>query len=74
LSRTLRDKGVAPAGERGQPAKSSAKRAARKQREAERAQQGGARSAPSPMQVLKSAAKKAAAKAQKNGKPRSGRR
>jgi ribonuclease R len=74
LSRAMRDKGVAPAGERGQPAKSSAKRAARKQREAERAQQGGARSAPSPMQALKSAVKKAAAKAQKNGKPRSGRR
>ena len=74
LSRAMRDKGVAPAGERGQPAKSSAKRAARNKREAERAQQGGARSAPSPMQALKSAVKKASAKVQKNGKPRSGRR
>ena len=65
----MRDKGVAPAGERGQPAKSSAKRAARQQREADR---GAAR--PSPIQALKSAVKKAAAKGKKSGKPRKTRR
>ena len=69
LSRAMRDKGVAPAGERGQPAKSSAKRAARQQREADR---GAAR--PSPIQALKSAVKKAAAKGKKSGKPRKTRR
>ena len=68
LSRALRDKGVAPAGERGLPAKSSAKRAARQQREAER----GTRA--SPIQALKSAVKQAAAKDKKNGKPRKTRR
>ena len=69
LSRAMRDKGVAPAGESGQPAKSSAKRAARQQREANR---GAAR--PSPIQALKSAVKKAAAKGKKSGKPRKTRR
>ena len=69
LSRAMRDKGVAPAGERGQSAKSSAKRAARQQREADR---GAAR--PSPIQALKSAVKKAAAKGKKSGKPRKTRR
>ena len=69
LSRAMRDKGVAPAGERGQPAKSSAKRAARQQREADR---GAAR--PSPIQALQSAVKKAAAKGKKSGKPRKTRR
>ena len=69
LSRAMRDKGVAPAGERGQPAKSSAKRAARQQREADR---GAAR--PSPIQALKSAVKKAAANGKKSGKPRKTRR
>jgi len=68
LSRAMRDKGVAPAGERGQPAKAADKRAARKQRDAER----GAR--PSPIQALKSAVKKAATKVQKNGKARKPRR
>ncbi len=68
-SRALRDKGLAPAGERGQPAKQSAKRAARQQREAER---GAARA--SPIQALKSAVKKAAAKAKKSGKPRQSKR
>jgi ribonuclease R len=67
-SRALRDKGVAAA-ERGQPAGKAAKRSARQQRDADR---GGAR--PSPMQALKSAVKKAAAKASKNGKPRKSRR
>ncbi len=70
LTRALRDKGVAPAGERGQPAKASAKRAAREQREAERGQGEGPRAAASPIQALKSAVKQAAAKARKNGKPR----
>ena len=69
LSRAMRDKGVAPAGESGQPAKSSAKRAARQQREANR---GAAR--PSPIQALQSAVKKAAAKGKKSGKPRKTRR
>ena len=69
LSRAMRDKGVAPAGESGQPAKSSAKRAARQQREADR---GAAR--PSPIQALQSAVKKAAAKGKKSGKPRKTRR
>ena len=69
LSRAMRDKGVAPAGERGQPAKSSAKRVARQQREADR---GAAR--PSPIQALQSAVKKAAAKGKKSGKPRKTRR
>ena len=67
--RALRDKGVAAAGERSRPAKASDKRAARKQREAER---GGAR--PSPIQALKSAVKKAAAKGRKTGKPHKGAR
>ncbi len=62
LSRAMRDKGVAPAAERGQPTKASAKRAARKQREAGRGASDGARAAASPMQALKSAIKKAAAK------------
>ena len=68
-SRALRDKGLAPAGERGQPAKPSAKRAARQQRAAER---GAARA--SPIQALKSAVKKAAAKAKKTGKAHKSRR
>ena len=67
--RALRDKGLAPAAERGHPAKASTKRAARQQREVER---GGAR--PSPIQALKSAVKKAAAKGRKTGKPRKGAR
>ncbi|MBK8666741.1 MAG: ribonuclease R [Burkholderiales bacterium] len=69
-SRALRDKGAVPAGERGQPAKSSAKRAARKQREDARGQ--GA--APSPIQALKSAVKKVVAKDKKIGKPHKARR
>ena len=78
LSRALRDKGVAPGGERGQPAKSSAKRAARQQREQARgdaraeplrdAPRGGSRQ--SPIQALKAAVKKAASKASKGGKSR----
>ncbi|MDO5691163.1 MAG: ribonuclease R [Pseudomonadota bacterium] len=67
-ARALRDKGVSANGERGTPAKQSAKRAARKQRDAER----GAYA--SPIQALKSAVKKAAAKGGKNGKPRKTRR
>ena len=68
LSRALREKGVAPAGERGVPAKAADKRAARKQREAER----GART--SAIDALKSAARKAAATAKGHGKPRKSRR
>ena len=70
--RALRDKGVAAPGERGTPAKASAKRAARKQRDAERA--GASRAAPSPVQALKSAVKKAAANGKKGGRPRKSRR
>ena len=70
LARAPRDKGAAPAAERGRPAKASAKRAARQQRDAERAS-----SRPSPMQALQSAARKAAAKkGAASGKPRKTRR
>ncbi len=69
LSRAPRDKGSAAGGERGQPAKQSAKRAARQQRDAER---GGAPA--SPIQALKAAAKKAAGQARKTSKPRKSRR
>ncbi|MBK6747050.1 ribonuclease R [Ottowia sp.] len=63
VSRALRDKGVAPAGERGQPAK----RAARQARDAGR---GDTRERASPMQALKSAVKKAATNAKRSSKPR----
>ncbi|HMT63768.1 MAG TPA: S1 RNA-binding domain-containing protein, partial [Ottowia sp.] len=70
LARAPRDKGAAPAAERGRPAKASAKRAARQQRDAERASPR-----PSPMQALQSAARKAAAKkGAASGKPRKTRR
>ena len=69
LSRAQRDKGGAPAGERGQPAKQSAKRAARQQRDAER---GTGRT--SPIQALKTAVKKAASQARNATKPRKSRR
>ena len=67
-SRAMRDKGVAPAGERGMPSKVSAKRAARKTREQEKAENSGdsyssGRFRPSPVQVLKASVKKAASKA-----------
>jgi ribonuclease R len=68
----LRDKGAAPGGERGQPAKASAKRAARQQREAPRSPRDEAR--PSPIQALKSAVRKAADKVKSGGKPRKSRR
>ncbi|MFT4193983.1 ribonuclease R [Ottowia sp.] len=70
ISRTMRDKGAAPAGERGQPAKASDKRAARKQRQERQARQEGEGARPSPIQALRSAVKKAAAKVKKSGKPR----
>ena len=70
LARVPRDKGAVAGAERGRPAKASSKRAARQQREAER---GNAR--PSPMQALKSAVRKAAAKkGAASGKPRKSRR
>ena len=70
LARAPRDKGAMAGVERGRPAKASSKRAARQQREAER---GNAR--PSPMQALKSAVRKAAAKkGAASGKPRKSRR
>ena len=59
----VQDKGVAPAGERGQPAK----RAARQARDAGR---GDTRERASPMQALKSAVKKAATNAKRSSKPR----
>ncbi len=64
-ARAQRGKGGPPAGERDQPAKASGKRAAREQREAERA---GPRA--SPIQALKSAVRKAATKVTGSGKPR----
>ncbi len=70
--RGVRDKGAAPAGERAHPAKASDKRAARKQRESARGPREGER--PSPIQALKSAVKKAAAKARGGNKPRNPRR
>ena len=70
ISRAQRDKGAAPAGERGQPAKASDKRAARKQRQERQARQEGEGARPSPIQALRSAVKKAAAKVKKGGKPR----
>ena len=63
VSRAQRDTGVAPAGERGQPAK----RAARQARDAGR---GDTRERASPMQALKSAVKKAATNAKRSSKPR----
>ena len=63
-ARAPRDKGAEPKGERGQLAKASAKRAARKQRDAPR---------PSAIQALKAAVKKAAAKV-KGKKPPKARR
>ncbi|MDO5623289.1 MAG: ribonuclease R [Pseudomonadota bacterium] len=72
-ARALRDKGVAPAGERGVPATKSAKRAARQARQAGEPER--ARPTPSPIQALKASAKKAAAKDKKPAsKPRKTRR
>ncbi|MFT3779774.1 MAG: ribonuclease R [Ottowia sp.] len=70
ISRAQRDKGAAPAGERGQPAKASDKRAARKQRQERQARQEGEGARPSPIQALRSAVKNAAAKVKKSNKPR----
>ncbi|WP_423456288.1 ribonuclease R [Ottowia sp. VDI28] len=75
-TRALRDKGVGLAGERGVPSKSSAKRAARKARDKERGDieaAAGVRHHPSPIEALKSAVKKAAAKA-RGGKQKKSRR
>jgi len=61
-ARAPRDKGAEPRGERGQPAKAAAKRAARQQRDATR---------PSAIQALKAAVKKAAAKVKGKKSPKS---
>ena len=69
LRAAMRDKGVVPSGERGLPAKSSDKRAARKERERERGNPP-----PSPIQALKASVKKAASRGKKSAKPRTSRR